>query len=373
MRYWAFMNGEVPGSYTAEELAALQGFSLTTLVCPAQGEISEKNWRRAGEFGDIASAIAQREQAAPPPAPAPSLSSAAASTASGADVNALIDSASTRLFSHVADLMKELENRRDEKGLILSHQRQISALKEELSQTRERANLLEMRLPRIAELEEAARKDHSALVALQSSLATREQALNETRIAAEKLRNEFESAKRRLQETANDLALRNRLVDKLSKELTEKDLSLAKSLGVIRRLEEDLNRLCPPDVSQAAPAAIISAPAASAPPPAPVARPSALPPPAPAARPISTPPEAVASEEPPALTGPAIPLAPEPLEPVALKPETPKALPPSPTPYTLDEPPPTPPYLEAMPTADRPKAQQALVSFLKRIFPGQPH
>ncbi len=186
-------------------------------------------------------------------------------------MDALIDSASTKLFSHVADLMKELENRREEKGLIISLQRHVAALKDELAQTRERSNLLEMRLPRIAELEESHRKNLTALESLQTSLldARVEQSLNDARVAAEKSKNESEAAKRRLQETVNDLAVRNRLVDKLSKELSEKELSLAKSLGVIRRLEEDLNRLCPPEM--------LSRPAAATP--APLPRKAAVEPP----------------------------------------------------------------------------------------------
>ena len=352
MRYWVYMNGEVPGSYDASELAALPGFSMTTLVCPAQGEIAEKNWRRAGEFGDVASMVTARENAAPPPLPASATAAGAAASAS-ADVDALIDSASTKLFSHVADLMKELENRREEKGLIISLQRHVAALKEELAQTRERSNLLEMRLPRIVELEETNRKNQAALESLQTSLLTREQALNEARIAAEKNKNEAETAKRRLQESVNDLTVRNKLVDRLSKELSEKELSLAKSLGVIRRLEEDLNRLCPdPGLLPAAASA-----------PAPRERLEA-----------ASPPQAYArtESEPPALTGPAIPPAPEPLAPSEASFAAAPALPQVPvTPYTLDEPPSPPPYLEAMPPADRPKAQQALVNFLKRIFPGQ--
>jgi hypothetical protein len=114
MRYWAYMNGEVPGSFTAAELAALPGFAMTTLVCPAQGEIAEKNWRRAGEFGDIAAAVAARARVLPPPPPEPEAAAAAAASMS-ADVDSLIDSASTKLFSHVADLVKELENRREER------------------------------------------------------------------------------------------------------------------------------------------------------------------------------------------------------------------------------------------------------------------
>jgi len=343
MRYWVYMNGEVPGSFTAEELAALPGFSMTALVCPAEGEILEKNWRRAGEFPNVARAVAAREEKGPPPLPAAAVAAEAAAVAA-ADVDAMIDTASTRLFSHVADLMKELESRREEKALVVSLQRQIAALKEELGRTRERADMLELRLPRIAELEESTRKQHSAVESLQASLSAREAALNDARIAAEKLRNELEAARRRQLETANDLALRNRLVDRLSKELSEKELSLAKSLGVIRRLEEDLDRLCPPGAA--------ALPRASA----------AVPPPATR---VDLPPA-----EPPALAGPAIPPAPEPLLPSDAAGS--KTLPPSPTPYTLDEPPTTPPYLEP-PHAEVPKAQQALVSFIKKIFPGQPH
>ena len=61
----------------------------------------------------------------------------------------------------------------------------------------------------------------------------------------ERMRGDFEGSKRRVQETESDLGIRNRLVDKLSRDLSDKEFSLAKALGVIRRLEEDLNRLCP--------------------------------------------------------------------------------------------------------------------------------
>jgi hypothetical protein len=344
------MNEEVPGSYSAEELAALPGFSMTTLVCPAEGEIAEKNWRRAGEFADIADAVAARERATPPPPSAAAATASAAASAS-TDVDALIDTASTKLFSHVADLMKELENRRDDKSLITSLQRQIAAIKEELSQTRERSNLLEMRLPRLTELEEAHRKNVATIESLQSSLLTREQSLNEARIAAERNKNEADAAKRHLQESVNDLVVRNRLVDKLSKELSEKELSLVKSLGVIRRLEEDLNRLCPD------PAIVASLAAVAAARPVPAEEPPL--------------PYAPAVPEPPAHTGPEIPPAPEP-QPQAPAPQ-PRAEAAVPQAYTLDEPPPTPPYLEAMPPSEPPKAQKALVNFIKRIFPGQPH
>ncbi|MBI4061711.1 MAG: hypothetical protein HY403_09800 [Elusimicrobia bacterium] len=99
---------------------------MTSLVCPGEGEIAEKNWRRAGEFEDIARAVEAREAALPPPAPL-----GAPPTASGAD--AFLDAAGTRLYAHVADLMKELETRREEKSLIAALQRQIAELKRQLA------------------------------------------------------------------------------------------------------------------------------------------------------------------------------------------------------------------------------------------------
>ena len=329
MRYWIYMNGEVPGSYEPAQLAVLPGFTMTTLVCPAQGEIAEKNWRRAGEFDEIAAAVSSHIEKTPPPAPPP----AGAASSSSSDVDSMLDTASNRLFSHVADLMKELENRREERALSGSLQRQITALKEELGQARERANMLEMRLPRIAELEETLRKDGNAHRTLQESVQAREQALSEAHATAEKMKNEAETAKRRLLETQNDLTLRNLLVDKLSKELNDKELSLAKSLGLIRRLEEDLNRLCPEAVQGTAAAGVVSSP--------------------------SLPPIKIASVPPENLTE-------EPTPPTEMKSAGESTV------FTTDEPPPTPPYLEPS-SGDRPNAQQALVNFFKKVFPSRPH
>lgn len=343
MKYWTYMKGEVPGSYEPEALAALPGFTLTTLVCPGEGEIAEKNWRRAGEFEDIVRAIDAQQALTPPAAPL---------GAPPADVDALLDTASTRLFSHVADLMKELETRRDEKSLVVSLQRQISALKQELAAARETASMLEIRIPRIAELEEALSKSQAAHAQAQAALAAREAQLSELRAVAEKTRGELDSAKRRASQSESDLAIRNRLVDKLSKELSDKELSLAKALGVIRRLEEDLNRLCPsPEMLKAA----------AAPTPAPYVR--AAPPPAPPPPP-----------PPPAPSEPA-PLAAEPVPNRVLSvPEFKTPVPPPPTgAFTNDDPPPAPPYLEPQHPAETPKAQEALLGFLRRVFPGQNH
>ena len=69
MKYWTYMKGEVPGSYEPDALAALPGFTMTTLVCPGEGEIAEKNWRRAGEFDDIVRALDAHQAQTPPAAP----------------------------------------------------------------------------------------------------------------------------------------------------------------------------------------------------------------------------------------------------------------------------------------------------------------
>ena len=259
MKYWVYMNGEVPGSYTPGELAALPGFTNTTLVCPSEGEILEKNWRRSGEFDELIRAMAERDAKMPP------ADRRADPAAASADVDSLLDQTSARLFSHVSSLMKELDSRREEKALTASLQRELVELSEQQRAARARVSELELKLTRVNELEETARRDALRIESLEQSLKAREDALGELRVSGEKTRMELDNAKRRLSEALNDLAIRNRLVDKLSRDLTEKELSLAKSLGVIRRLEEDLNRLCPQPEPATQGAAAQEAAAAEAP------------------------------------------------------------------------------------------------------------
>ncbi|MDD5656124.1 MAG: hypothetical protein PHF00_02585 [Elusimicrobia bacterium] len=317
MKFWVYINGEVPWCFTPEEISRLPGFAATTLACPAEGEILEKNWRRAGEFQElmpILHELDRRCQPAPPPAPPDAL-----------DVDKLLDSAGNRLFSHVADLMKELETRREEKGLVLALQRQILDLKDQLQQARDHAAQLENRLPRITELEASARKNADRIQALETALATRDGAVTELRIELEKAKNDLEAAKRRGNESANDLSIRNRLVDKLNRDLTEKEVSLAKALGLIRRMEEDLERLCPKGAS----------PAQSQ------------------------------SEEPPA-AGSEIPLPAEPSPAPAQDPKD-SAAPMPRTAYTTDEPPALPEIMVPPPPGERPQAHNALMDLLKKI------
>lgn len=309
MRYWVYLKGEVPGGFEAEELAALPGFEPATLVCPAEGEILERNWRRAGEFDDLSRVLEARadKTAASAPTvelPAPPLPG---------DANAFLEGTGARLFSHVASLMKELESRREDRALALSLRRQITALKEDLAALRERAASAESRLPRLQELEDALRRAQSDIATLREEIAARDAAAAETRMAAERTRLELEESKRRLAETSEDLAIRNRLVEKLSRELSEKGLTLANSLALIRRLEEDLHRL-----------------------------------------------DGTAPEPRPAPEEPVV---------VPLSSEEPAAPEPAPPPiFTVDEPAPAPGDLE--PAPQDAGALQTLRTLLRRVFPG---
>ena len=244
MKYWVYMNGEVPGCYTPQELAALNGFSGTTLVCPAEGEILEKNWRRSGEFGDIVKIVQERDASKPPANPS-------LDAGLGGDVNVMLDTTSARLFGHVSELMHELENRREERALLQTVQQKLVELQEQLQRTREKNIELEGRMPRLRELEESSRRDQDRIQMLETALKGREEGLGELRIQLEKTKGEADAARRRQNDTGNDLAIRNRLVDKLSRDLTEKELSLAKAMGLIRRLEEDLHKIVPSVSEQA--------------------------------------------------------------------------------------------------------------------------
>lgn len=390
MKYWVYINGQVPGCYLPGELAQLSGFTQTSLVCPAEGEISEKNWRRAGEFSELAVVVDRLEKARPPMKPAEAPPAIA-------DVDKLIDTSSQRLFGHVAELMKELQDRREDKSLVESLQRQLAAFRADLQTERERNAINENRVARIADLEDVHRRDLDTIAKLDSSVRDRDERLSALHAELEKLKYEFDATRRRLGETANDLAIRNSLVDKISKDLTEKELSLAKSLAVIRRLEEDLHRIVPAPLPQLAapmplPSLIKEAaeqPAIPAPPPfqAPLHEPEVP-------RPVFSPvpelirkeaqAEPLLEEHPPEpkqeLSLPEAPApvaAPAPAEPpkrATTKSWLRKAVSaPSATPkkeFTDDEPPSAPPILE--PDPEKLGAQNALVEFFRKVM-GKDH
>ncbi|MBI5622913.1 MAG: hypothetical protein HY924_03955 [Elusimicrobia bacterium] len=340
MRYWVYLQGEVPGSFDPAELAAMPDVGPGTLVCPAEGEILEKNWRSAGEFPDLAAAFQARDRAPARPAALPSPAPDASETApeqAAADVEKFLDNSSSKLFRHVSELMRELEVRRDERSLATSLQRQVAELKDALQKSREKAALLEDRMAVLTTLEDAVRKNEIHTRGLEEALKKSETAGAELHVKHETCRTELENAKRRLTEAGNDLSIRNRLVDKLSKELTERDLALAKALAVIRRFEEEMGRICP----EAADIEGRSEPRQPSLPLQPEPRPVAQAPVQPSAP--------VASVEPSLVT-----------------PDAPRR------PYTTDDPPSTPPPLTPVP-ATPPEAQNALVRFLRKYFSVTPH
>lgn len=269
MKYWAYINGEVPGCYPPEELLSLPHFSPSTLVCPAEGEILEQNWRKAAEVSDIAAVLAAREsrrrEAAVPAEPPETADQLNPSLAAG-DIERLIDDSGAKLFSHVTDLMKELENRREEHSQGLSLRRQVGELKEQLRDARDAASRADDLDGRIRNLEAKLKESQASADALQASLTAKDGALGELRVKLETTKLELENVSRRHGEAANDLAIRNRLVESLSRQMTEKEIALAKALALIRRFEEELARLRPAKPAEAGPAIVpVAVPVSSVP------------------------------------------------------------------------------------------------------------
>ena len=269
MRYWVYINGEVPGSYEPEELAAIPGFGDAALVCPAASDLAERRWEPAGVFPDINEALSLRAKAPlpPPEPPRPVRSEDPVRVLTPDDV---LNDSSQRIFRHVTELMKELENRREERALTQSLQRRVAELTSELSALRERATYLQGRSDLIPGFQDRERE-------LQEALARARADLHETRAGAERLdadlsktAAELLAARRHLEEARAESAEREKHLSQLSKRLSEKEASLAKAFGVIRRLEESLGDLLPGTVagiSRRVPAP--SAPAPEPPPPAP--------------------------------------------------------------------------------------------------------
>ena len=323
MRYWIYLNGEVPGSYAAHELGAVPGFTQTTLVCPAEGEIQEKNWRRASEFPELIAALQKREAAVAPPAP---LAQPAAS-----DISALLDTTGARLIGHVSVLMKQLEESREHKELISALQRQVAALSMDLKLAREKAAALEDKANRYEQLQARGLKDAERIAELEAAEQRYRGELVELREEAERAKATSEASRRELQRAEEERSAEKRLAQKLERELAAKDASLARAVTVVRRLEETL--------LPSEPSALVAAPA-----PAPAETPVPLSdePPAPPAFEV---PSLPALE--PTLSAPPAPVAEEPIAPLSVEPPVPAA--------------------EA-PAAEAPAAQHALIQAFKRLF-----
>lgn len=331
MRYWVYINGEVPGSYEPEELAAIPGFGEAALVCPATSDLAERRWERAGVFPDINEALRAHERAPLAPMQAPPATRAEDPVRPLTPDDVLNDS-SQRIFRHVTELMKELENRREERALTQSLQRRVKELSDELNALRERATYLQGRADLIPGFQDRERE-------LQEALARARADLHETRGGAERLDADLAkasadllAARRHLEDARAEAAEREKHLSIVSKRLSEKEASLAKAFGVIRRLEETLGELLPGAVAGMSRRVPVQ-PEPAPPPPAPSA-----PPPAPAPEAETAPlPEAEPILDPVPVAAPPDP------ELVSLA-ETPAAEPPpdrhpTPPPYSVDRPP----------------------------------
>ncbi len=246
MRYWVYLNGEVPGSYAPEELAAIPGFGDASMVCPAEGEIQERNWRHAAEFADIAGALSARRLSSPLPASAPAPAEESSFPKTPDDI---LNDSSSRIFSHVTELMKELENRREERALSQALRRQVVEVKNELLAARERIRFLESRAALIPGFEDRERVLHEQLAKARGDLLELQEKFTAAQEGLKRRREELEEAASRIESQESDLSRKKTVVEELSRQLAEKELTLARSFGIIRKLESMLGDILPGSAS----------------------------------------------------------------------------------------------------------------------------
>lgn len=243
MKYWIYLNGEVPGSYEPADLAAIPGFGETALVCPSTDNLAERRWERAGAYPDIIEALRGQPKAPlPPPEPLPVHITGAPRAVTPDDI---LNDSSQKIFRHVTELMKELENRREERALNQSLQRRVSELSGELTALRERAGYLQGRADLIGGFQDRERE-------MQEALARARADLHETRAGAARLDAdlaqslaELQTARRAIEQLKSEAGEREGILSDLSRRLSEKEAMLAKAFGLIRRLEESLAELLP--------------------------------------------------------------------------------------------------------------------------------
>lgn len=250
MKYWVYLNGEVPGSYTPAELAKIPGVTATSLVCPSEGNPADRNWQRAGLFPDIIGAIQDKETpaAAAPAAAGPEFASSRAPLSPGE----ILNDTSQRLFRHVTELMKELENRREEQALTQSLMRSNQEVKGELAAARERLRELEDKAAMLSGFEDRERKFQDLLGKARADIRLREQRIREMEDIVGEVKDELEKTESKHQDAAHkmtkavaDKSVLEKQVADLSSQLAEKELNLAKSLEILHRLEKEIGKILP--------------------------------------------------------------------------------------------------------------------------------
>jgi len=245
MKYWVYMNGEVPGSFLPEELIEIPDFADTSLVCPAEGGIENRNWRHAGEFQELAEALSSRKPAPPVAPPQPPQVERPAGDHAPLSAEDILNDASTRIFHHVTDLMRELENRREERALNQSLQRQVAELKNELLAARERIQHLDGRASLVPGFEEREERHRELLARTQREIKEQGEKLSKEESDLQRVRGELEAARAKAEELQTEVQRGKTLNDELSGNIAAKELTLARAFAMIKRLEESLRNIVP--------------------------------------------------------------------------------------------------------------------------------
>jgi hypothetical protein len=250
VKYWVYYEDEVPGVFEPHQLVQFAKFSAATLVCPADAPAAERSWKRAGEFADIIAAMEAYDRE-PPPLPPPQ-AQAYVDPAAARGPEEVLDASSHKIFRHVTELMKELENRREEKALSQSLQRTLIELKGELQAARERVRFLDDRVSQIPAFQEREKRSQEVLAQLGGELRALADRLHERDRRILDLEQKLQEAKlseeNALRSQAAALREQKRLgteVEGLNRRLAHSEAGLAKSLALIQRLELELGQLVP--------------------------------------------------------------------------------------------------------------------------------
>jgi len=239
MKYWVYMNGEVPGSYEPEELTSLPGFQETAMVCPTEGGLEERNWRRAGQFPDIIEVL-RRQQRETPPSTALDIQPGPAR-----EPDDVLNDVSSKIFGHVTELMKELENRREERALCQSLQRQLIELKNDVQALRERNLYLQERVDLLPGFQKRENKLEEKIRQLEADARISEDQISLLDTKGKELRAELERTIKSEKDLSGDLIRQSRMSEELNTKLAEKELQLARAFGMITKFEAMLGDIVP--------------------------------------------------------------------------------------------------------------------------------
>ncbi len=249
MKYWVYMNGEIlPGSYEPDEFVTLPGFLETAMVCPSESGIEDRNWKRAGMFPDILEELRRYQRQNPPgppvdPQPEPGPAK---------NPDDILNNASSKIFGHVTGLMKELENRREERALSQSLQRQMIELKNKLQALREKNQHLQERVDLLQGFQKRENKREDKIRQLETEARESETEAREKKDALtllneklKALRIEHEKTRKSEIDLSEDLIRQSKTEEEQTAKMAESELQLARAFGIIAKLESMLGDILP--------------------------------------------------------------------------------------------------------------------------------